>query len=180
MSNPVIKYDQVENDIMSRLAPIAAANPAITLALLPETQDGYNRTANGPQIWVLVEEEQAVDRVDSGLMYQSTTLTVVTTVQAKKLRGATGVRYLAQLIQNRLLGYRASNFDKLRFVESRHEFDDSVWTLYLVFQADGMVQEVPDEVPEALLRQITYETDNNPQWAVIPDPNIPETVPPYT
>lgn len=171
MSNPVVILDLLESEIESRLAPIASAVSQVQVEAAPEDESGYSRPYSRPRISVLAERVTYGDSVDTGVISQPATTVVVVTIQTKKLRGTTGVRYLAQLVKQYLLGFRPSNHEKLTLVDEAHDFDDNIWKTFLAFQTVGHIVETGVLPVLPVLTHVTYQANGQPDWLEVANPD---------
>jgi len=171
-----INYDILEDELITRLEEIPGSNSTIILEKTPEDESDFNRVWKRPTISVFVQSESYQETVDTSIISQPTEIKIVVSVHTKKLRGSSGVRYLASLVKELLLGFRPSNYEKLTLETDVYDFQGNIWQSFITFNAVGHIVEVerPETLPD--LAQITYETDDDSDWLIVPDTNNPDTL----
>lgn len=153
-------YEMLENEIVARLQTLVTAGSAVQV--MPETTEEYTKPPLDKGSIIVAYIGSDFDTTDgvpkmTSIDTSSTEeyLRVELTLRSRKLRGTGGIHDLRDKAQARLLGYRPSNYDKLKLRSFGYfAFSESVWAYKLVFWCKGFIAEVPDAVTEVLTTQI--------------------------
>lgn len=154
-------YEQLENEIAARLQPLA--DDGVQVQVMPETTEEYAKPPLDKGSIIVAYIGSDFDTTDGvpkivsiDTSSQEEYLRIELTLRSRKLRGTNGIHDIRDRAQARLLGYRPSNYDKLKLRSFNFfAFTESVWAYKLIFWCKGFIAEVPDEVTEPLSTQIT-------------------------
>lgn len=159
-------YEDLEQECADRLAPLVLAGTHVQV--MPQTVAEYLKPpVDRPSVIVCYVGSNMDEMEGHGKPNMWATdvamctelLKVELTLRARSMRGVDGIHALRQKCQERLHGYQPANYSKLKARGVTFSgYLESVWVYKLLFVCDGLVVEVPDEVPEVLTTQITVDT----------------------
>jgi hypothetical protein len=106
-----MQYEQLENDIIARIAP--GLPPGVDVLALPEKQSDFTKAFKTGRITVAYKGSKFGKPESTNALAQRETLEFELIVQARLLRGSTGVYACLESIKELILGYKLSNTDKV-------------------------------------------------------------------
>lgn len=156
-------YDWLEDDIVTRLAPVAGA--AVEVVSLPDSQAEYDRPATKTRVTVAVSDSEPFGNIrDAGVVLQDTHVTVDVIVQASLRRGTGKVYAVARAVKLLLLGYKPEHCSrKLWFSGAKllpgDEDTRGTYSYHLKFTTEvPAVEDFNEEVLAEAINQITVES----------------------
>lgn len=157
-------YEELENDIVTKLEPLTVAQ-WLQVVPMPEKQADFARPAgNQARITVSANQTETDALLDTNLSSSEANNTVAIIIQANALRGDRGVYQLEKAVRLLLVGHKPANhMTKLRYVRGRFvepEFQEGVWTFQMDFMTKGVIlQEYDEDAGAVLVSQIVHSTD---------------------
>ena len=152
-----MRYEQIELDIVNRLAVLAAAN--VVVVPMPEVQGDYKRpVGTGMRVSVMYKSSEFEKPISTGSVVQKEIISIDVMLQASKLRGANGLYRLQEAVRRRLIGFRPSNCDRLYAVENGYtDWRENVWTHTFTLACVSMAVEDLDTSEDVLITKIMFD-----------------------
>ena len=170
-------YSQIEQEIVDRLAPLTAQDTLDVLAL-PENQADYERPFLHGRITVAYKSSDFGAIRSTNEIVQDEKIQIEVIIQARKLKGSTGLHSITEAVKRRLLGFDPTDCSKLYLVNNTFkEFnnDSALWLYSMVFECRYTLVENAEYGTEQVLEQINFEY--NEEVPSIPAIPFPGTVP---
>lgn len=157
----MITYDDLEDKIIGRLAPLASNT--FEIVPMPDTQEQFMRAVRQTRITVAANESVMGDHKSSSIIVQDEKINPVLYIQANKLRGNDGVYRAIAAAKLLLLGWQPDDYDKLELVSCKlaeRPFENNIWTYALEFSTKCLAIENTDEdiIAEALT-MVQFESE---------------------
>lgn len=150
-------YDWLEDDIVSRLAPLTEG--PVTVVALPDSQADYERKATGALVTVAVTDDEATGQIrDAGRVVQDGLVTIDVIVQSNLRRGDNMVNSVARAVRLLLIGYHPTNCDRKIWFQSGRLLpseDDKKGTYTYHLKLHTMVPVIEDFDEEILAEALT-------------------------
>jgi hypothetical protein len=167
-----MNYEAVEQSIAARLAPMVVAGYGV--AVLPDVQADFKNPI-GPQVWVAYQkstfDQTSVDprHFSTGPTHQKEVLNFELTIQAKKLRGNSGVYKTIELARRLLIGFRPDNCHKLYMVEVvPAQYEENLWTYKMMMACQSVSLEQAEADEDVDITRITLNNDDFNEEVVAP------------
>lgn len=151
-----MRYDELEDDIVTRLAPLLADD--IEVEHVPDNEEDYTRPFESPRVTVAYKGSTFSDEVVRGV---PRTLSINETVQmefaevhvlvrARKLRGSDGVYVVTEKVKRWLFGFMPTDWSRMHPKEYQLiENVDGIFICDLAFICSALaVQHEPDDTTE--------------------------------
>ena len=170
-------YSQIEQEIVDRLQPLTTAN-TIDVVSLPEFQADFERPFLHGRVTVAYKSSEFGPIKGSDYVIQDEMIQVEVIVQARLLKGNTGLHSITEAIKRRLLGFPPTDCTKLFLVKNAFgelNNETALWTYSMVFQCRYTLVEDAEYGTEPGLSQINFEY--NEELPSIPAGPFPGTVP---
>ena len=136
-----MNFEQLENDIVSRLQPLATES--IEVIALPETEKDFKRGIDDARITVAFNGAEWQKNTTTDKISQTLVVTTGVVVQARFLRGEKGVYQLFDNVRKLLIGYAPTGCYGL-YVKSFDLFSDEEETFTFVAFLDCETFSVED------------------------------------
>ena len=170
-------YSQIEQEIVDHLQPLTTAN-TIDVVSLPEFQADFERPFLHGRVTVAYKSSEFGPIKGSDYVIQDEMIQVEVIVQARLLKGNTGLHSITEAIKRRLLGFPPTDCTKLFLVKNAFRElnnETALWTYSMVFQCRYTLVEDGEYGTEPGLSQINFEY--NEELPSIPAVPFPGTVP---
>jgi hypothetical protein len=105
-----MEYEQLENDIVARLTP---GLPGVEVSALPDTLVEFNKSFKTGKITVAYKGSKFNKAQSTNALSQQETVEFELIVQARLLRGATGVYTFLEQVKRLILGYKLTHTDRV-------------------------------------------------------------------
>ncbi|MFO0387566.1 MAG: Gp37 family protein [Flavobacteriales bacterium] len=153
-----MNYEQIENDVVARLAPLADAGIVIKL---PEFQKEFEKQIDRYKITVAYKGSKFEDVHTTAHVAQFEDVMIDVTIESRKLRGPGGVYPLMAAVRNLLLGFEPTDCSRMTLKESSFtDLETNTWSYSFTFVTRGMVVEVDPEENDPELRTIEVQNEN--------------------
>lgn len=167
-----MNYQVIEESIAARLAPMVTAGYKVDV--LPDVQADFKNPI-GPQVWVSYQKstfDQTSDdprHFSTGPTHQKEVLNFELTIQAKKLRGNSGVYKTIELARLLLVGFRPTNCHKLYMVQVvPASYEENLWTYKMMMACQSVVLEQAPADEDVIITKITLDNDDFNEQVVAP------------
>lgn len=170
-------YSQIEQEIVNHLQPLTTAN-TIEVLSLPEFQADFERPFLHGRVTVAYKSSEFGPIKGSDYVIQDEMIQVEIIVQARLLKGNTGLHSITEAIKRRLLGFPPTDCTKLFLVKNAFgelNNETALWTYSMVFQCRYTLVEDAEYGTEPGLSQINFEY--NEELPSIPAVPFPGTFP---
>lgn len=162
-----MNYEEIETDIVERLAPLTAAN--FKAVIRPENEKEYDDAkkaidkgcafvgySNGS--FRATTDKPELKTTD--ILVQTEVVNIELAFQCRKLRGNNGLFKMVEISKQLLLGYRPTNCTKLYMVRMEPPmFLEGLWTYTLMVACDAEIVEHDTEDLGVLITRITLENE---------------------
>lgn len=172
--------EEVENSIVARLSPLTAPEINIAVRAIPEKESELQKAFEKPTITVQyhsakTEEEGRKQKItDISAVQQTETIHVQVICQSQKLRGATGIYNMFQVARALLIGFKPTNCRKLFLVNCGFtDREAQVWTFCITLACETISMEKPDDIIQAMIKQISTNDNSTTQGGFIGIPDVP-------
>ena len=173
-----MNYEQIETDVVAKLAPLDLAN--FNAVIRPENENEYaasKKAIDKGCVFVgytsgtfkATTDKPELNTTD--ILVQDEVVNIELAFQCRKLRGNNGLFKMIEIAKKLLLGYRPSNCTKIYMVRMEPPmWNEGLWTYTLMIACEGMLVEHDEEDTGALITRITLEnsvlTDEDDQIIV--------------
>ena len=149
--------EQTEKDIAKRLE--SKVGTGILVEVLPEREADFRRPFEKGRLSVCYKQSEIEKPRSTNEISQDAEYTVEVVIQSRALRGVHGIYDLADRTERALVGFRTKNGRKMYGVSFKFEMkDDNLWAYIYTFAFKSTIVELPDEVKEPLLDEVTTES----------------------
>ena len=162
-----MNYEEIETDVVAKLAPLSAAN--FTAVIRPENEKEYEeakKAINRGCVFVGYTSgtfRATTDRPElksTDILVQDEVVNIELAFQCRKLRGDNGLFKLIEISKKLLLGYKPSNCSKIYMVRMEPPmWNEGLWTYTLMIGCEGMLVEHDEEEVGALITRIRLENE---------------------
>lgn len=158
-----MKYEIAENEILAKLNANAELTAISDNEVLPDSVDDYKTPVHKGLVTVVFLSEKHDANQSIGQVSQHTTVTFNVSIQARLLRGLTGVYAIAEEIKKTLIGFAPSDCGPLSL--GQHEFagyQNDVWEHSITFSCRSLrTQEYGSHMPgNSITDNDVYYTKN--------------------
>lgn len=159
-------YDELEDDVAEYLAaivpePVAGQPISVLVEVLPNT-DSSQRANVATRATIFAQGSTYSPNAGMGNVEQSGDARLFIEIEGKKRRGDGSVRAIAGAITGLLLGKQFPNFEKLELVEDQtQQLNGGIWFHQVIFRARRTMVEIPVDVAEPILKQVTVDVDTS-------------------
>lgn len=171
-----MNYEQLENDVVTRLAPFATVG--VSVVKMPERESERNLPVPGNAQFTVMYAGSEYENVQStGQVSQTETIFVSVLVESNALRGTKGIYNLVSVLKKALIGFKPSNCHRLQAVK-HHTLGspeavvkDNVWQYQAIFKTTSLTVEDFTEDLSLILKKITLIDVPDGETYVIPNPD---------
>jgi hypothetical protein len=169
-----MNYEQLENDIVTRLAPFAAAG--VSVIKMPELETERSLPEPQKAQFTVMYAGSEYENVNStAQVSQMETVFVAVLIESNLLRGPKGVYNLLSVLKTALIGFKPANCHRLQAVK-HHTLGspeavrkDNTWQYQAVFKTTTLTVEAFTEDLSVLLKKITLIDVPDGEIIVIPN-----------
>lgn len=109
-----MQYEQLENDIVTRLTPAIAG---VDVLALPDKQSDFSKPFKSGRITVCYKGSKYGKVLSTNRLSQQETPEFEIMIEARLLRGPAGVYAFLERVKSLILGYKLTNTDKVYLVD---------------------------------------------------------------
>jgi len=170
-----MNYEQLENDVLNRLAPFAAVG--VRVVKTPEVENERLKPEPTKAQFTVMYAGSEYENVNStAQVSQMESVFIAVLIECNLLRGANGVYGLLAVLKQALLGFRPTNCHRMQAV--KHHLlgspeavkKDNVWQFQAVFKTTSLAVENYTEDISILLKQVTLIDRPDGDTIVVPLP----------
>lgn len=153
-----MNYQQLESYIASR---IAVALTGADVIVLPEVDSAVSLPSEKAKVTVAYQSSDFTETDATDFVVQPEKVSMKIVVQARKLRGASGIYAILAGIKLALLGWKTPLSGKIQFTKIAYiSHETSVWVYAIDITTMSLAVELPDEPDEVIARKLTAMTTN--------------------
>ena len=171
-----VVYSQIEQEIVTRLADLATAN--IDVVALPEFQEDFKRPFQNARVTVAYKSSEFGEVKNAFHIVQDEKLQFELIIVCRKLRGASGLHSVTEMVKRKLLGFDPTDCSKMRLIKNGftdYQTESALWAYSMIFETSYRLVEDGDFETGPQLQQALFEfNEENPSVPPIP---FPGTVP---
>lgn len=153
-----MNYDQLELDILARLAPLQTAG--VDVVLLPETDADYKRPLTRSRVTIVYKESifpEVTQQRSLGFVSQEEVCHVEVIVWSRKLRGSNSIHAISREVIRLLVGFEPTDGMKMYLVKNAyHMKDGELWSYSAVFATHTQVVEDYTAPTTPLLQTVLF------------------------
>lgn len=162
-------YEEIENSIITRLAPLASAG--VDVVLLPENEADFTKPNSKPRITVMYYTSKFGGSMDSnlarlrsiGISSQEESIMLEVTMQSRKLRGTAGIMQIFEAVKDLLYGFAPADCDKLYLSEFnmlKKDKSDATWAFAATFLCSRLQAEKDSNEVVQRITKLTFDYEN--------------------
>lgn len=172
-----MNYEQLESDIVNRLAPFAAVG--VNVRKTPEVENERVRPEpTNAQFTVMYAGSEYENTQSTAQVSQYETVFVAVLIECNLLRGNIGIYNLTSVLKKALIGFKPTNCHRLQAV--KHHMlgtpeavkKDNVWQFQAVFKTTTLTVEDYTEDLSVLLKKVTLIDIPDGETTIIPGIDI--------
>lgn len=153
-----MNYDQLELDVLGRLAPLQLAG--VDVVLLPETEAEYKRPITRSRVTIVYKEStfpEITQHRSMGYVIQEEVCQVEVIIWSRKLRGSHGIHVIAREVMRLLVGFEPTDCMKMYLVKNAyHMKDGELWSYSAIFATHTQVVEDYTAPSTPLLQAVMF------------------------
>lgn len=170
-------YSDIEAEVVAHLADTLTAIQ-VDVVPLPEFQAEFARPFLNGRVTVVYKGSEFGDHRDIGMVVQDEKIQIEVVIVCKKLRGASGIHGITELVKRKLLGFSPTDCNKMRLIKNGyHDYDkeSALWSYSMIFETNYRLVEAAEYDTGPILQQALFEY--NAEQPAIPATPFPGTVP---
>ena len=169
-------YSQIESEIVAHMADFASAN--IDVVQLPEVQADFERPFLNGRITVAYKSSEFGDVRNTHHIVQDEKLSFELVIVCRKLRGASGLHSVTEMVKRKLLGFAPTDCSKMRLIKygyTDYDKESALWAYSMIFETTYRLVEEAEYDLGTPLEQALFEY--NEEQPAVPATPFPGTVP---
>lgn len=170
-------YSQIESEIVDHLEVITNGG-AVDVVQLPQIQEEYQRPFNIGRVTVAYKSSDFGEPGSPYEISQEERIHIEVVIQARSLRGNTGLHAITEAVKRRLIGFRPTDCTKMYLVKNgftENNPDTATWAYSMVFESRYLLVEDKEYNTENPVEDIIFEY--NEEVPSIPPIPFPGTYP---